>query len=403
MIHADKKIKEEDRLKALYSYNILGTDPEEEFDDLTTLAAEIANAPISLINLIDRDTQLTKSATGIELKNRECSRESTVCQYTIKDTDILEIKNLSIDSRFDHIDSIKGDKGLRYYIGVPLLSEGKYPIGTLCILDYQERELSETQVRQLKIIAKQVMTHLELKRQNKKLVELNEYKMRLMKMLSHDMRSPLNGIIGLSSMLKEMDKNGNSEHLELLNIIEQSSNQLNQMIDEVMSYTIIESDGLQLEPKETDLQKVAEDMQKLYKAAAKIKEIDLQFYTENLEKPVTLDSEKFEQIMGNLLSNSIKYTKKGGSVTLSLIREKTPKTDHLELVVSDVGVGMEAELVQRLLSGKRAEVPGKGTSGEKSTGIGLSIVTHFVDLFGGTLDIKSEPGKGSRFEVNIPV
>jgi len=397
------KIYEEERLKALLRYGVLSTLPGKAFDNLTLLAKEIANLPIALINLIDKERQHTISVTGFDLETRERPRDETICQHTIKKSEHMEVPDLSKDERFLDLESVKGVNGLRYYFGIPLLTEDGHALGTLCVLDFKERKLSDIQVRQLKIIAKEVMTNFELHKKNMELERLNSYKVKLMKMLSHDMRSPLNGIIGLSSMLSGDLEATSPEHAELLKIIEQSSTQLNQMIDEVMNYSIIESGGLTLTPKSENLQAVIDNIGKLYRPAAKIKQIDLQFYTENLETEIVIDSDKLEQVIGNLLSNAIKYTKTGGWVKLSLVRKKMNNRDTLELIVSDSGVGMSEEKQNQLLTGDSLNAYTSGTDGEKSTGIGLSIIKHIVSLFSGDIEISSTPGEGSVFRVQIPV
>jgi signal transduction histidine kinase len=400
MIDTDfTNISEEKRLEALHSYQILDSVNEEEFDNLTSLASEIANTPVAMVNLIDKDRQWTKSMTGLSLDVKEVPRNESVCQFTIKRQDVTEITDLRDDDRTSELSHIKAEGGFRYYLGIPLLTKNNHAIGTLCVLDYKKRKLSELQIRQLKIIAREVMTHLELRKKNKELEKLNEYKLQLMKMLSHDMRSPLNGIIGLSSMLREQMAEEDSSHLEVLDIIEQSSSQLNQMIDEVMNYSIIESGGLTLNPSEEKLDEIVENILQLYRPATRSKNIDLEFYTEGLEEPVWIDGDKFEQVIGNLLSNAIKYTKAGGWVKLSLIH----KRDTLELKVIDSGIGMSSEETKNLLKNK-SKLPGsKGTSGEKSTGIGIDIVKHIIGLFEGEIEIESTEGKGTTFKVEIPV
>lgn len=403
MIDSDAEIREEERLSALYSYHILDSLTEKEFDNLTQLASEIADMPIAMINLIDANRQWTKSAVGVDTGKKEIPREKSVCQYTIRQRDTMEVQDMAADPRFCDFDYVKNENGLRYYFGVPLLTSEGYAIGSLCVLDYAPRSLDNKTIRQLRIIASEVMTHLEFHKQNIELQQLNEYKVRLMKMLSHDMRSPLNGIIGLSSMLKEQMMEEAPEHVELLNVIEQSSTQLNQMIDEVMNYSIMESGGIQLKMEDVKLQELVDDIAMLYRPASRIKNIDLEFYTENLDEPVELDPDKFEQIFGNILSNAIKYTRSGGWVRVSLIRKLKKGQELVELVVSDSGVGMSEFEQEELLDSDTYVPRSKGTSGEKSTGIGFSIVKHIVSLFSGEIDIESHPGEGSTFRVTIPV
>ena len=390
---------EEGRLEELHSYQVLDSLDEEEFDNLTRLASEIAGVPIAMVNLIDEDRQWSKSVVGIPKQLREVPREQSVCQYTIREDGVTEIIDLSEDPRTAELEHIREDDGLRYYLGVPLLTKNNYAIGTLCVLDFESRKMTELQVHQLKIIAKEVMTHLELRKKNKELERLNEYKLQLMKMLSHDMRSPLNGIIGLTSMLREQLEEEGSDHVETVDVIEQSSSQLNQMIDEVMNYSILESGGVEMNPSEVNLQSIVENIIQLYRPATKIKDIDLEFYTEGLEDTIWLDGDKFEQIMGNLLSNAIKYTPTGGWVKMSVIKND----QQLEMRVSDSGIGMSKNAAQNLFERKQVHQSSKGTSGEKSTGLGLTIIRQLIDLFDGDIDVQSRPGKGTTVEVFIPL
>jgi len=403
MAKSKPQLHEKERLEALHSYYILNTLPEKELDDLTRLAAEIASAPVAMVNLIDKNSQWVKSSVGAENLGRKVTRSKSVCQFTVAGNKNTQIENLAEDERFADFDSVKGEGGLRFYFGVPLRTENNYAIGALCVLDYKSRKLGRQQVRHLEIVARQVMTHLELYKQNKELKALNDYKVKLMKMLSHDMRSPLNGIMGLISILRDSLDSDNEEHHELLEIIEQSSAQLNHMIDEMMSYTIIQSDGLKLETEKVYLSEIVTNISKLYKPAAKIKKINLQFYTINIERPVLADSDKLAQILGNLLSNAIKYTSPGGEVHVTFGCHKNENGNYLELIVADNGIGMSKKKLMQLNSGEKINDTSKGTSGEKSFGIGLTIVKHFVGLYSGEIDIQSAPSEGTRFKVKIPL
>jgi len=163
---------------------------------------------------------------GLPKMLREAPRDKTVCQFTIKEEGVIEIRDLTEDKRTAKLDSVIPENGLRYYLGIPLMTKNNYAIGTLCVLDFEKKTLTDKQIRQLKIIAKDVMTHIVLHKQNIELERLNDYKVQLMKMLSHDMRSPLNGIIGLSSMLREQMENEQSAHIEVIDIIELFNNRV---------------------------------------------------------------------------------------------------------------------------------------------------------------------------------
>lgn len=200
------EIEERKRLEALYSYNVLYTDSEEEYDELTKLASSICDSPVALINLIDHKKQWSKSIHGISSEYRTTPRNQTVCQYAIQKIELFEITDLSVDERFKDIPSVKHNPEFRYYLGAPLENNEGQIIGTLCVLDFTPKKLDAEKKSQLRILANQVMAHLELRKQNTELKRLNQYHVQLMKMLSHDLRAPLNGIIGLTDLMIESDE-----------------------------------------------------------------------------------------------------------------------------------------------------------------------------------------------------
>lgn len=388
---------EEKRLEALRAYDILDSDTEKEFDDLAELAASICNTPASMINLLDHSRQWAKARFGEKTPVQEIPREQTVCHHTILKDTIFEVRDLTKDNRFANLPYVREHPKVRFYAGTPLLNPDGYAIGALCVLDYKESKLNDTQKKQLKILADEVMARLELRKQNKTLKQRNEQAVQLMKMLSHDMRSPLNGIIGMTNLLASLIDDKREEQ-EILEIIEQSAFQLNHLIDEILNYSIMESSGFSLNRKQTDLNNVLEKMEKLYQPAARSKNIQLIFLSRNIDTPIYIDTEKFEQIMGNLVSNAIKFTEKEGTVECKLVIQE----EQLILTVTDSGVGMGPEKQNKLFV-KEVWQGQAGTHGEKSTGLGLKIVKNFVDLHKGSIDVKSSPENGTEFIVTIPL
>jgi len=393
---------EQKRLDALHSYNILETEPETEFDELTHLAASICNAPVAMINLVDEEYQWSKSLFGITNSIRKIRKERSICQYTIQHDTLLEIPNLSKDNRFKDVPYVKNKPHLKYYLGAPLKNPDGYNIGALCVLDYKERHLPEKQRDQLKILARQVMKNFELQKQNQQLAELNKQQVNLMKILSHDLRSPLSGIIGMSDLLEELISSDQEEAHEMVSLLNQSAKQVNQFIDDILNYTIIESKGFSLNVVPAYIHTVVENMKRLYMPSAKLKDIDLTFDVDIENEEVRIDVEKFEQIFGNLISNALKFTQKNGSVYCQVEIKKIDGVRTLVLKVKDTGVGMDEEKADQLFT--TLNIGGKkGTSGEKSTGLGLSIIKHFTELHNGNIDIQSTPGEGTTFKISLPI
>ena len=396
-------VQEGRRLKALYSYKILHTKDEKEYDELTKLASSICDSPVSLINLIDDSEQWSKSVYGISLEERSIPRSKTICQYAIQKIDLFEVPDLSADDRFKDASYVKNDPKFRYYLGAPLENSDGQIIGTLCILDYKPKKLSAEKKSQLRILANQVMAHLELRKHNAELKRLNQYHVQLMKMLSHDLRAPLNGIIGLSDLMIQSDSAiSDEESKNLIEGISRSAKQLKQMISEIFNYALLDTMGFELDVHSADLGETLNKMKALYEPLARFKNIDLRFELDNNLGKVQIDVEKFEQIYGNLLSNAIKYTESGGSVR-SMIKVVPDNGSHsLILNVKDTGIGISEELRRMLLQGKAGQKQG-AKSDVDSTGIGITIIKRFVDMFNGKLEISSEAGKGSEFTVTLPV
>jgi two-component sensor histidine kinase len=154
--------EENDRLAALRSYRILDTPSEPEFDDLAQVAARVCQTPIAVINLIEDRRQWFKAETGLGL--RETPLDVSICAYAILQPGLFVVPDLSKDPRFDCNLLITGEPRLRFYAGALLETSNGLPLGTLCVLDYVPRELTDDQAFILQTLARQVMSQLELRR-----------------------------------------------------------------------------------------------------------------------------------------------------------------------------------------------------------------------------------------------
>lgn len=390
------------RLKALYDYHILETLPDNRYDEIADLAASILNARSAMINLIYEDIQWAKSLHVLTDELRTLPRKESVCQHTIKTNHVLEIPDLTKDSRTKDLPFVKGKPYLKYYLGAPLITPEGYTIGALCVLDDKPRYTSQSKKNQLSVLANQVISLMELRKQNIELQKHNEFQNKLMKILSHDLRSPLNGIIGLTELLLATSVTKNNEEHSMLNNILLSSKKLNQMINDILSYTHLGDQEFTLHKEKANIEEIAEDIIELYKPSALLKQIDLRFFVDNFSENVFIDIEKFEQIIGNLVSNAIKFTPQKGTVRCSISVENKNHIDYLKVTVKDTGIGMGKTFVEGLIAGKKVQHM-EGTEGEKSSGVGMSIIQSFTKLHGGHFDIESTPNKGTSFHVFIPL
>lgn len=151
------------RLEALRRYAILDTGAEQAYDDLTRLAAHIAGTPIALISLIDEHRQWFKSRVGLDVS--ETPRDQAFCAHAIlKPEETLVVPDATRDRRFTDNPLVTGGAGIRFYMGTPLLTPDRQPLGTLCVIDKQPRQIEPERVFALEILSRQVVVQLELRR-----------------------------------------------------------------------------------------------------------------------------------------------------------------------------------------------------------------------------------------------
>jgi GAF domain-containing protein len=150
------------RLRLLRSFDILDTETEAAFDNLTRLAAAVCEAPIALISLIDEDRQWFKST--VRLAAGETSRDIAFCSYAIGSSDLMVVPDASTDERFKDNPLVTLDPKIRFYAGAPLTVAPGMNLGTLCVIDRVARELTQTQITLLKLLRDQVVCQLNLRR-----------------------------------------------------------------------------------------------------------------------------------------------------------------------------------------------------------------------------------------------
>src|SRR5712671_3342903 len=163
---------EKTRLKVLWQYEVLDTVPEEVFDDLTELAARICEAPIAMITLVDEDRQWFKSKIGVT--TRETSRDISFCGHAIAQSDLFIVPDATKDQRFEHNPLVTSDPKIRFYAGAPLVTPDGHALGTLCVIDKVPRELRPDQRSALRVLARHVMTQLELRRRSHELTRVHK-------------------------------------------------------------------------------------------------------------------------------------------------------------------------------------------------------------------------------------
>jgi len=172
MIPAQPTSDEPSRIEALRRYAVLDTSPEQALDDLTALAAQICGVPIAMISLVDENRQWFKAKLGMDMA--ETSRDISFCGHAVHQRDLFIVTDAARDERFADNPLVTGEPRICFYAGVPLVSPEDAALGALCVIDHVPRTLTESQEQALRVLARQVMTHLELRRHARELVESEE-------------------------------------------------------------------------------------------------------------------------------------------------------------------------------------------------------------------------------------
>ncbi len=387
-------LSEMDRILNLYDFDIDYSNLESTFKDLTHLAAKISGTDISLVNLIDSYTQWSVSNFGLDIA--QMAREDSVCQYTILAEDHFEVEDLSADERFQDKSYVSNPLNLRYYFGVPLKTSTGHHIGALCVLDKQQKKLSDEKIGFLKIIANEIIAKLNAIKVVKTLKSKVEAEQDVNKKVAHDIRGPISGIIGLSDIILEESKD--DETLNLVSMISKSGYAVLDLADEILNPLALKHS---LDGDHFNLIDLKQRLEILFTPQAKAKQIQLTVKLNDDQKEVTFKKDKLLQIIGNLISNAIKFTPEFGCVEVALTLILNIDERSLVITVTDNGLGLNPETIQSILTGAKKTTP--GTHGELGYGFGLAMVRDLVKSIGGKLDITSTLGNGAKFEITLPI
>jgi signal transduction histidine kinase len=237
-----------------------------------------------------------------------------------------------------------------------------------------------------------------LQQKNGELDALNEEKNNLVSMVAHDLKSPLNQIIGLINIVRMEGGSLNGVQQDCLVRIDKSSKRLNEMINQILDLAAIEANRVKINISKVDLTDVLKSLAKEFEHAAVAKGIAIVTSELPLSFFAQVDRKLLTQVMQNLISNAIKFSPYHRKVSLQMRNS----TGAVQLIVQDQGPGLTAADKAKLF-GKFEKLSAIPTGNECSNGLGLSIVKKYVELMNGRVWVESEPGKGASFIVELPL
>ncbi|MUP45832.1 GAF domain-containing sensor histidine kinase [Gramella sp. BOM4] len=398
MISPTLPANESARIEAVRDLEILDSFAEDTYDSITKLASEICQTPIALISIMDSNRNWFKSKVGTDIPQTD--RDISFCGHAILEpSEILEITNTRNDIRFQDNPLVNSENGVRFYAGVPIKNEQGLPLGTLCVLDSKEHQLTEGQKESLKALAKQVELLFEYRRKNRVLEKMkndldenNRILREFASTVSHDLKMPLANMIITADILKakyasKMDEEG----INYLDYLKQAGLTLSDYINGILDHYSSSSTEAVLN-QEFFLNDLLEDIIDLLQIA---ENCEINLPDNNLK--IHSNSSALGQIFMNLISNSLKYNKQE-KIIIDI--DCTENREFFNFSISDNGIGIPKEKQERIFD-LFITATDTDRRGKKGHGIGLSTVKKLVAGLGGSIKVVSEEGKGTRFDFSI--
>ncbi len=332
--------------------------------------------------------------------------KKTITGWVIKNNKsvLLKENDLRILDESGDIDMI--GTPCKVWMGVPLKVEGN-TIGVMCLQDYNdENKFSPEDLHILDFIANQIAIALQRRMMLDNLIiarqkaeEAAQSKQLFMSTMSHEIRTPLNEVIGITNLL--LQGNPREDQMDYIKTLKFSGNHLLTLVNDVLDYNKMESGKIVFEQTRFNLGDFLEEIMRSYSFRSKAKELNFEIIKANdLPVEVIGDPIRLNQILSNLLSNAIKFTNKGSIKVNIRELERSGNQSKMEFSVTDTGIGIPADK-HSIIFDSFTQASSDTTRYFGGTGLGLSICKKLIELQGGTIAVKSEPGKGSTFSFVI--
>lgn len=232
----------------------------------------------------------------------------------------------------------------------------------------------------------------------------NKAKSAFLLSMSHDIRTPMNAIIGFTNIA--LHQNMVSDIHDSLKKVQQSSNHLLSLLNDVLDFSRIESGKVTISPEPVDMNQLTDNVQAIMNGLLYNRDLQFEVHRESLKNPYVLaDVVRIREVLVNLLGNAVKFTKDGGAITLDISSYPGADEKHIIIryVVRDNGIGMSEEFQKKLFDPFSQEDDANARTQYKGTGLGMAITKKYVDMMGGSIAVESKKGVGATFTVEIPL
>lgn len=360
----------------------------------------------------EQKEKIEKQAKALFFSNRELEKLSIVAQETSNAVAIIS-SDFAIEWTNPAFSTIHGydNKEIQANYGMPIeendcnilqLERLKECRNFRKVVQYEAEHADQeksywTQVTLTPILNKsnQVIKLISVETDITKIKELEEFKARLTRMIVHDLKNPLNSIMGVTELMEE------SEHL---NYIKVASEQMLNMVENILDVQKLENNQMDLDIQKYDIKNVVEQAVEDVRLIIEVSKDNKLKLVRNAGEGLvaSFDFENIKRVMVNLLTNAIKYTPDGGSVSISAKQIRRKESDYIKVSVKDTGFGIPAEMQEQIFN-QFIQVNAQNSGRSKSTGIGLTFCKLMVEAHDGDIHVESEVDEGSDFYFYLPV
>jgi signal transduction histidine kinase len=387
------------RVQAVRNYEIFDTEEEKDYDALTSIASMICQIPVALITFIDDQRQWFKSHHGTDIN--ENLREYSFCTHTIaSEEEIMVVSDASKDERFANNPMVTGPTKISFYAGVPLINSEGYALGTLCVLDQVPRELTLDQQTALKILAKQVIDKIELRRKiaqlaavNKELELSEKRKSDFLSIVSHELKTPITTLKANLQMLDRIKEKPDSPLFpKLVDSCSKNVEKINLMVDDLLNMHRYSENQLELNKTHFSIY----DLMSICCNHVRIDDRHELLVEGDQKILLYADEHRIEQVLVNFVNNAVKYAPDSRQIDLTVSKLDS----NVKVSVKDYGPGIPEENIPHLFDRYwRASHSGKKYTG---LGLGLYICAEIIARHDGKIGVESTIGQGSTFWFTLP-
>ncbi|MBE99780.1 GAF domain-containing sensor histidine kinase [Flavobacterium coralii] len=383
---------EAQRIEKLHAYHVLDTHPEDNFDNIALMAAQIFDAPDAIISFVDTDRIFLKSNLSGLPQTLRLDRHENLCGIAVLNESVTVFNDTHQHPDLLCSPLVNCENGIRFYAGAPLRSPEGYNMGMLCVTDTVPRQATKKQLEMLKSLSKLVIDKLENRLRYRKNIESQ---VNLMSMALHEIKNPLASInLANDIILKDPGK-----AQKMGEMIKSSVMRIQNKLSDLLKQSQEEEKEPILAREELNLMELFVKLLNNFELLANKKQQIIELNCQDSLPSIYADKAKISDVLHNLVSNAIKYSYKGSVISIDATEEK----GFVKIMVKDEGQGLSNEDMSKLFT-KFAVLSSKPTGKETSNGLGLSITKSFVELHNGTIEaISAGKDRGTTFIVKLPV